>query len=33
VEEGIGRAGCATVEEQPAGSPHVSLFRDRSGDR
>ena len=33
VEEGIGRAGCVTVEEQPAGSPHVSLFHRKSGDR
>ena len=33
VEEGIGRAGCARVEEQPAGSPHASLFHHRSGDR
>jgi len=33
VEEGLHRAGCATVEGQPAGSPDVPLFRDRSGDR
>jgi hypothetical protein len=33
VEEGLGRPGCATVEEQPAGSPDVPLFRDRSGNR
>ncbi|MGA2272863.1 MAG: hypothetical protein ABSH00_04860 [Bryobacteraceae bacterium] len=33
VEEGIGRTGCATVEEKPAGSPHVSLIHHRSGDR
>lgn len=32
VDEGIRRAGCATVEEQPAG-PHVSLVQHRSGDR
>jgi ABC-type transporter Mla MlaB component len=33
VEEGIGRSGYATVEEQPAGSPHDSLVHNRSGDR
>jgi ABC-type transporter Mla MlaB component len=33
VAEGIGRAGCVTVEEKPAGSPHVSLLRGKSGNR
>jgi ABC-type transporter Mla MlaB component len=33
VDEGIGCAACATVEETPAGSPHVSLFRGKSGNR
>jgi len=33
VEEGIGKAACATVEEQQAGSPHASLSRGRSRDR
>ena len=33
VEEGIGRTGCARVEEKPAGSPHASLFHHRSGVR
>jgi hypothetical protein len=33
VEEGIGRAGCATVEEKPAGNPNASLLHHRSGDR
>ncbi len=33
VKEGIDRACCATVEEKPAGSPHVSLLRNRSVDR
>jgi ABC-type transporter Mla MlaB component len=30
VVDGIGQAGCATVEEQPVGSPHASPSRDRS---
>ena len=33
VEEGLGQARCATVEEQPAGNPDVPLVRDRSGNR
>lgn len=31
--DGIVRAGCATVEEQPVGSPHASPSRDKSRHR
>jgi ABC-type transporter Mla MlaB component len=33
VAEGVGQAGCATVEEQPAGSPDVCLLHHKSGNR
>jgi len=33
VDEGLGQAGCATFEEQPAGTADVPLVRDKSGDR
>jgi ABC-type transporter Mla MlaB component len=33
VQEGVGRVACATVEGQPAGSPHGSSIHRRSGDR